>query len=109
MDNSTCTPTNFKCNRGNCVSKDRLCDFTDDCGDNSDETNPVCLSYQKCTFDSSFCDWYHDPSASFRWERLNGPTSSTSTGPDRGSRLFLFIFLIVLFIIGFIFRSYDWF
>lgn len=27
----------FRCNRGSCVNYDRVCDLTDDCGDNSDE------------------------------------------------------------------------
>jgi hypothetical protein len=83
--NATCSNAEFKCKRGNCVSKERLCDFVDDCGDLSDETAPVCLSYSKCTFDFSLCDWQlEDPMASFKWIRFTGPTLSDLTGPSRG-------------------------
>lgn len=47
VSNATCTANEIKCNRGNCVSKDRKCDFVDDCGDKTDETLPECNSYQK--------------------------------------------------------------
>ena len=43
----TCSPNEIKCSRGNCVSKDRICDFVDDCGDKTDETLTICNSYQK--------------------------------------------------------------
>jgi hypothetical protein len=90
--NATCSNAEFKCRRGNCVSKDRLCDFVDDCGDLSDETAPVCLSYSKCTFDFSFCDWQlEDPLASFKWIRFTGPSSSDLTGPNRGFSWFIII------------------
>ena len=35
----------FQCNNGKCISKIYLCDFHDDCGDNSDESKtdePFC-------------------------------------------------------------------
>lgn len=35
----SCLSNQFRCTRGACVSKNTLCDFTDDCGDNSDEAN----------------------------------------------------------------------
>ena len=34
-----CKPEEFTCKRGSCTKKSYLCDFNDDCGDNSDETN----------------------------------------------------------------------
>ena len=45
--NRTCTDKEFKCTRGNCVDKDRICDSVDDCGDSSDETLPECSAYSK--------------------------------------------------------------
>lgn len=43
----TCNSSEVKCTRGSCINQDRLCDLVDDCGDNSDETRPVCSSYSK--------------------------------------------------------------
>ena len=44
---ASCSSNEIKCSRGNCVSKDRICDFVDDCGDKTDETLAICNSYQK--------------------------------------------------------------
>lgn len=46
---TSCSTGEFKCNRGNCVPMDRICDSVDDCGDFSDEVLPICSSYQKYT------------------------------------------------------------
>ena len=47
----------FSCANNVCVSKAVVCDYVDNCGDYSDETD--CGEYQaRCDFeDSSFCDW----------------------------------------------------
>lgn len=34
-----CQPEDFTCTRGSCTKKAYLCDYNDDCGDSSDETN----------------------------------------------------------------------
>ena len=34
-----CSRNQFRCTRGSCVDLGRQCDFTDDCGDNTDELN----------------------------------------------------------------------
>ncbi|CAF0724038.1 unnamed protein product, partial [Brachionus calyciflorus] len=81
--NVTCAPNEFKCKRGSCVPMNRTCDFVDDCGDYSDETLPVCSSYQKCTFDHGLCDWAIDSTLSSKWKRYSGPSPSTLTGPTR--------------------------
>ena len=40
---TTCPDGQFKCQRGNnCIDLNRVCDYTDDCGDNSDESSTVC-------------------------------------------------------------------
>uniref|UniRef100_A0AAX7UIQ1 MAM domain-containing protein n=1 Tax=Astatotilapia calliptera TaxID=8154 RepID=A0AAX7UIQ1_ASTCA len=36
---NTCSNQAFSCSHGLCVSEDCVCDFTDDCGDSSDENN----------------------------------------------------------------------
>lgn len=40
---SNCKRGQHRCSRGSCIDPSRLCDYTDDCGDNSDELN--CYSY----------------------------------------------------------------
>lgn len=40
---SNCKRGQHRCARGSCIDPGRLCDYTDDCGDNSDEVN--CYSY----------------------------------------------------------------
>ena len=40
---SRCGRGLHRCARGSCIDPARLCDFSDDCGDNSDENN--CYSY----------------------------------------------------------------
>lgn len=37
------TTNQFKCKRGNCIDQNRVCDYTDDCGDMSDEDNSTCF------------------------------------------------------------------
>jgi low density lipoprotein-related protein 2 len=38
----SCLNSQFRCQRGSCVAKTSVCDFSDDCGDNSDEASSVC-------------------------------------------------------------------
>jgi hypothetical protein len=38
----TCSPFEFACTNGVCVTRRFMCDFDDDCGDNSDEMDPSC-------------------------------------------------------------------
>jgi hypothetical protein len=70
----------FQCARGSCISKARICDVTDDCGDHSDERVQLCSAYQTCTFDTSFCDWMHDNTTEFKWELVRGASPSDETG-----------------------------
>ena len=37
-----CNKSEFTCGNGHCVSQYALCDFTDDCGDGSDEDAKTC-------------------------------------------------------------------
>lgn len=73
------TADRFLCTRGSCISKSRICDLTDDCGDHSDEKSTLCSSYQTCTFDS-FCNWRHDNTTQFKWHLTQGPSPSDETG-----------------------------
>lgn len=77
---ATCGANQFQCTRGSCVDNNRLCDFTNDCGDNSDESS--CSGYpSRCAFDLSFCDWTQGAGDSFDWSRRNSPTPTAGTGP----------------------------
>ncbi|XP_067863191.1 MAM and LDL-receptor class A domain-containing protein 1 [Heptranchias perlo] len=74
----SCTGAEFPCTRGSYVPPDNVCDFTDQCGDNSDENE--CSSYERCDFETGFCKWSHDQESRTRWTRRNsesgiGPTS----------------------------------
>ncbi|KAM9332638.1 MAM and LDL-receptor class A domain-containing protein 1 [Pholidichthys leucotaenia] len=55
---SLCSAHDFTCGHGLCVAEDSVCDFTDDCGDGSDEEN--CSSYSRCDFEEGFCDLSSD-------------------------------------------------
>ena len=39
---TTCTANQFQCKRGGCIDQNRVCDYTDDCGDMSDEDETTC-------------------------------------------------------------------
>ncbi|CAF4949732.1 unnamed protein product, partial [Rotaria magnacalcarata] len=92
-----CTSDQFRCQRGACIPKDRICDFTDDCGDNSDELN--CNSNVMCSFEepTGLCGWVQDQTDNLDWELGQGATASFGTGPKRDHTLGLpsghFIFL----------------
>ncbi|CAF1456361.1 unnamed protein product, partial [Rotaria sordida] len=64
----------FNCSNGNCIHQDNLCDYSDDCGDNTDENS--CEKYvQMCNFENNaepICSWSHDDDADFRWQRMRG-------------------------------------
>lgn len=41
-ETTPCTGNQFACARGGCIDQSRVCDYTDDCGDSSDENNATC-------------------------------------------------------------------
>lgn len=71
----------FLCDNRVCIDKDNICDYTDDCGDNSDENK--CEHYvSRCNFDISFCDWLVDNTSNAKWTLQKG-FSKLSKGPSR--------------------------
>ncbi|CAB4000024.1 MAM and LDL-receptor class A domain-containing 2 [Paramuricea clavata] len=77
-----CRPEEFTCQRGSCTKTTYLCDFNDDCGDNSDELN--CGNYQaRCNFQiDGQCPWTNSKEDDFDWKRIKGATASFNTGPQ---------------------------
>ncbi|CAL8320128.1 unnamed protein product, partial [Arctogadus glacialis] len=54
----SCPEVMFTCNNTVCVERNRVCDFTDDCGDESDEAD--CEQHGKagrCSFEQGLCSW----------------------------------------------------
>jgi len=78
---STCYA--FRCAKSQaCVATSRQCDFTDDCGDGTDETNcPYPQISRRCNFEYSTCGWSQLNDDNFNWTRTYGSTDSTGTGP----------------------------
>ena len=72
-DPNECKENQFKCDNGDCVSKNQLCDFANDCTDWSDESS--CESYpDRCDFQNDFCFYSQDDTDDFDWMRKSGST-----------------------------------
>ncbi|XP_013382414.1 MAM and LDL-receptor class A domain-containing protein 2 [Lingula anatina] len=69
-----CQYTEFTCDNQKCIPLQDVCDFTDDCGDNSDETN--CVTYAgRCGFETDFCNWINLGNEKLNWTRTRGDLS----------------------------------
>ncbi|XP_065297471.2 MAM and LDL-receptor class A domain-containing protein 1-like isoform X2 [Dermacentor albipictus] len=81
---NNCTDSEFRCSNGACIEKSDLCNYVDDCGDNSDESK--CDDYRlRCNFDISFCDWMPDApldKTHNNWVLMH-PTATLSHSPTR--------------------------
>lgn len=78
-----CDPKEFKCMNGVCISMQMMCDFSDDCGDWSDEEETICYQYQsRCNFENDFCRWYNEEENTINWISKSGDTISSDLGPD---------------------------
>uniref|UniRef100_A0A8C6QSZ3 MAM and LDL receptor class A domain containing 1 n=2 Tax=Nannospalax galili TaxID=1026970 RepID=A0A8C6QSZ3_NANGA len=80
-----CTADEFMCANKHCIPKDKLCDFVNDCADNSDETTFICgISSGRCDFEFDLCAWEQDQDDDFDWilKASNIPTTSTEPAVD---------------------------
>ncbi|KAK3727128.1 hypothetical protein RRG08_048229 [Elysia crispata] len=58
---ASCAASEFRCARGSCVDLSRVCDFTDDCGDRSDEEDCDLQGIiLRTSFEDGFGDWTVD-------------------------------------------------
>ncbi|BFZ04231.1 hypothetical protein BsWGS_07270 [Bradybaena similaris] len=82
-------PTEFKCmSNGACIDNaTKLCDFTYECSDQSDEDPSMCGEYLMDNFEDSFGDWSQDDKDDFDWSRHSGSWISSSSGPRRDHTL----------------------
>ena len=79
-----CPPTGYyTCGRSSCVEMNKVCDLTDDCGDNTDEL--YCSEYTQCDFENGLCNWSNDPDGDVDWMLQKGQTPTFATGPKRGT------------------------
>ncbi|XP_073437949.1 MAM and LDL-receptor class A domain-containing protein 1 [Dendrobates tinctorius] len=77
-----CTSEEFRCSNNYCIPKNNMCDFVNDCSDNSDEDQHLCDSYfGRCNFEFDLCDWKQNGTDDFDWSIRAGSTPTLGTGP----------------------------
>ncbi|TNM98369.1 hypothetical protein fugu_014615 [Takifugu bimaculatus] len=80
-----CPDNMFKCINSVCVESNQLCDYSDDCGDRSDEINCEPNGFEeRCNFEQGLCSWENDvdtPHA--KWIRQRGADAWPTFGPER--------------------------
>lgn len=80
--NRKCTPDEFMCANKHCIEKDKLCDFVNDCADNSDETTFICgTSSGRCDFEFDLCTWEQDQDEDIDWNLKASNIPGTGTEP----------------------------
>ncbi|XP_033104873.1 MAM and LDL-receptor class A domain-containing protein 2-like [Anneissia japonica] len=84
VGDGTCSSNQFLCTRQACIDETHVCDFSDDCGDYSDEASSLCTNYDRCNFERGFCDWTQLKTDEFDWSRTRGVSDDgLATGPLR--------------------------
>ncbi|XP_041421793.1 MAM and LDL-receptor class A domain-containing protein 1 isoform X2 [Xenopus laevis] len=77
-----CSADEFKCSNKYCIPKDSLCDYVNDCADNSDEYPFLCNAFiGRCDFEFDFCNWRQNQNDDFDWNLRAGSTPTVATGP----------------------------
>ncbi|XP_015708985.1 MAM and LDL-receptor class A domain-containing protein 1 isoform X1 [Coturnix japonica] len=77
-----CTLEEFTCANKYCIPKDKLCDFVNDCADNSDENPAICrTSIGRCDFEFDLCDWKQEENDDFDWHLRTSSASKLGSGP----------------------------
>ncbi|XP_058250824.1 MAM and LDL-receptor class A domain-containing protein 1 [Hemibagrus wyckioides] len=79
----SCSPNTFTCSNRVCVDVRKICDFSDDCGDGSDEA--LCDEQafkQRCSFEQGMCLWEFSEKQD-RWMLNRGERAWPQLGPPR--------------------------
>ncbi|XP_077628606.1 MAM and LDL-receptor class A domain-containing protein 1 [Crocuta crocuta] len=77
-----CTAQEFMCANRHCIAKDKLCDFVNDCADNSDESPFVCsTSSGRCDFEFDLCSWEQEQDDDFDWNLKASSIPAAGTEP----------------------------
>ncbi|KAK2822608.1 hypothetical protein Q5P01_022673 [Channa striata] len=82
----SCPEGMFMCNNSMCVEHNQVCDFSDDCGDWSDENNCEQQGVvERCSFEQGLCSWAESdvdtPGA--EWTPHTGQEAWPNNGPPR--------------------------
>ncbi|KAF4800644.1 MAM and LDL receptor class A domain containing 1 [Turdus rufiventris] len=82
ISDKPCTSEEFMCANKYCIPKNNLCDFVNDCEDNSDESPSICsTSIGHCNFEFDLCGWKQDENDDFNWHIRTSSTAKLGTGP----------------------------
>ncbi|XP_023487707.2 MAM and LDL-receptor class A domain-containing protein 1 [Equus caballus] len=77
-----CTAQEFTCANKHCIAKDKLCDFVNDCADNSDESTFICsTSSGRCDFEFDLCSWEQEQDDDFDWNLKASSIPAVGTEP----------------------------
>lgn len=88
----------YECDSGYCVDIGVLCDYSDDCLDNSDEQPEMCFQYTcRCDLEgASICSWDQDVDDDTNWVITRAaaddeeimPATDHTLGTDQGKYTF---------------------
>ncbi|XP_023613828.1 MAM and LDL-receptor class A domain-containing protein 1 [Myotis lucifugus] len=77
-----CTAQEFMCANKHCIAQDKLCDFVNDCTDNSDETTFICSpSLGCCDFEFDLCSWEQEQDDDSDWNLKASSIPAAGTEP----------------------------
>lgn len=88
LEPKSCPPDHLMCKNGRCYATRKRCNFIDDCGDGSDESECP----KKCDFSSGLCGWRNELNQTGTW-RLNIPldnmTDASGKTLEEGGRFLI--------------------
>ncbi|CAF4086941.1 unnamed protein product, partial [Rotaria sordida] len=85
-----CNTNQFQCKRGGCIDENRVCDYTDDCGDRSDEDDLICSRphvIPGCDFETNLCKFVSLSNQQLRFERARADQIVHDYAPERDHTL----------------------